>query len=260
VRRRQVTLLPQHGVERRAFEVLHDEVGPRVGEIPAVDHVDDVVVAELRRGQRLDAEAILHPAAEVLAEHLEDDGSIHPPVPREVDAPHGARAEERLRLIGGALELGADLFERLHLVGGAVPTPSIVRARRDEPKKSKIPPGASFDRPMIEGLRKKCRSFEQGAPPRTIVWVEATMSDEPEDPFLEELLDEVLAVHADLPEDIRAEMRLTLRLIATTHPIGATIVDRARPRKAPLKSGDQPKPGSAAPPAADAPLRKKEGA
>jgi hypothetical protein len=72
--------------------------------------------------------------------------------------------------------------------------------------------------------------------PKNLPAKEATGVDR-EDPFLDELLDEVLAVHRDLPDDVLAEMRLALRLIALTHPVGSAIVDRARPRAAPFESG-----------------------
>jgi hypothetical protein len=65
------------------------------------------------------------------------------------------------------------------------------------------------------------------------------------DPFLAALLDEVLAVHQDLGADVLAEMRAVLELVATTHPTGAAIVDRARPRAPVQRSGDQATPAAA---------------
>jgi len=70
---------------------------------------------------------------------------------------------------------------------------------------------------------------------------------EPEqDPFLAELIDEVLADHEDVPAEVAAEIRWVLELAATTHPLLVGMVNRARPRKPPLQSGDQPSPGATA--------------
>ena len=71
------------------------------------------------------------------------------------------------------------------------------------------------------------------------------MSDDShKDPFLDALLDEALAPHDDLPPEILAEMRWMLELLATTHPVSKAIVDRARPREIPDRSGDQPGPAA----------------
>jgi hypothetical protein len=65
-----------------------------------------------------------------------------------------------------------------------------------------------------------------------------------DDPFLAELIDEVLAPHRDLGAAALAEMRAVLELVATTHPTGADIVDRARPRGPLQRSGDQASPAA----------------
>lgn len=69
-----------------------------------------------------------------------------------------------------------------------------------------------------------------------------TEPPKPEDAFLAELLDDVLADHTDLPPEVVAEMRWFLELIAETHPTVSPMVNRARPRQAPLQSGAQEKP------------------
>ena len=71
-----------------------------------------------------------------------------------------------------------------------------------------------------------------------------TESTDQEDPFLASLLDEVLAEHADLPPEALAEMRWILELAAKTHPTASTIVNRARPRAVPQRSGEQEQPGA----------------
>jgi hypothetical protein len=65
------------------------------------------------------------------------------------------------------------------------------------------------------------------------------------DPFLAELIDEVLGDHADLPPEVLEEMRWVLELAATTHPMALGIVSRARPSKEPLRSGEQDTPAAA---------------
>jgi hypothetical protein len=79
------------------------------------------------------------------------------------------------------------------------------------------------------------------------------------DPFLEELLDAVLKPHASLPPEILAEMRATLRAIAVAHPVGSALVDAARPRKAPERSGDELAPGAQAAAEQAPPVCKKQG-
>lgn len=69
--------------------------------------------------------------------------------------------------------------------------------------------------------------------------------DHDDDPFLTELLDKVLADHADLPPEVLDEIRWVLELAARSHPTASAVVNRARPRKAPLRSGEQQKPGAA---------------
>jgi hypothetical protein len=80
------------------------------------------------------------------------------------------------------------------------------------------------------------------------------MADDTDDPWLEAFLDEVLAPHRSLPPHILAEMRHTLRLLAQTHPDAKMVINRARPRPAPLESGEQPIAGSAAHDSASHPL------
>ena len=81
--------------------------------------------------------------------------------------------------------------------------------------------------------------------------------EENEDPFLAELLDEVLADHSDLPAAVVEEMRDLLELMAKTHPTALAIVNRARPRKAPQRSGEEEIPG--APPRAVVDDDRREG-
>jgi hypothetical protein len=71
-----------------------------------------------------------------------------------------------------------------------------------------------------------------------------SQSDNKQDPFLDELLDEVLRPHAGLPPEVLAEMRAVLRDIAIAHPVGSIVADRARPRKPPATSGEQESPVS----------------
>jgi len=70
---------------------------------------------------------------------------------------------------------------------------------------------------------------------------------EEQDPYLAQVLDEILAVYASAevvdPELLR-KMRLFLGDVLTSHPVGATLLDRARPRAVPLWSGDQAKEGA----------------
>ena len=65
-----------------------------------------------------------------------------------------------------------------------------------------------------------------------------------DDPFLQKLLEEVLADHSDMSPEALEEMRWILELAAKSHPIASAIVNRARPREAPKKSGEQEKPGA----------------
>ena len=65
-----------------------------------------------------------------------------------------------------------------------------------------------------------------------------------QDPFLAALLDEVLADHDDLPAEVLDEMRWLLELAAATHPLALGIVNRSRPRKEPVRSGEQDSPGA----------------
>jgi hypothetical protein len=60
--------------------------------------------------------------------------------------------------------------------------------------------------------------------------------------FVEDTIQQTLEPYAPrLPGGAVEEMRDFLSLVLDTHPVGATLVDRARPRRAPEKSGDQPK-------------------
>jgi len=60
--------------------------------------------------------------------------------------------------------------------------------------------------------------------------------------FVEQTVTESLAPYEQLlPDWAREEMAQLLALALDTHPVAATLVDRARPRKAPERSGEQPK-------------------
>lgn len=73
-------------------------------------------------------------------------------------------------------------------------------------------------------------------------------SDEaPEDSFLEQVVAQALEPYkAVLPPARLAEMAAFLRDALGSHPVGSTLLDRARPRAAPETSGDQAKHGSEA--------------
>ena len=66
--------------------------------------------------------------------------------------------------------------------------------------------------------------------------------------FVKQVVDDSLAPYAELlPAHALDEMQALLSLVLDTHPVGATLVDRARPRKAPEQSGEQPKDGADVP-------------
>jgi hypothetical protein len=72
------------------------------------------------------------------------------------------------------------------------------------------------------------------------------MSDDAEDPYVDQLLSEILAPYQGLvPADLMAEMSDFMGDVLATHPVGATLVDRLRPRAVPFQSGDAAKPGVA---------------
>ena len=63
--------------------------------------------------------------------------------------------------------------------------------------------------------------------------------------FVGRAVEETMAHFAALlPEDIAAEIRGFLEDVLTTHPVGSTLVERARPRVAPERSGEVMKDGS----------------
>lgn len=84
----------------------------------------------------------------------------------------------------------------------------------------------------------------------------------PDDPALEAQLDRAFALVAcqDLvPPEMIPVFREFLRDVLLTHPVGSTLLDRVRPRPAPLESGDMPKPGRLAYPEPDALPKKSQG-
>jgi hypothetical protein len=68
---------------------------------------------------------------------------------------------------------------------------------------------------------------------------------EEQDPYLQQVLDETLAAYEGVvPPEMLRKMRLFLGDVLSTHPVGATLLDRARPRAVPYRSGDQAKDGA----------------
>lgn len=60
--------------------------------------------------------------------------------------------------------------------------------------------------------------------------------------FVERIVRDALKPHAAaLPEWAVEEMRRTLELLLESHPVAATLVDRARPRAIPDESAARPK-------------------
>ncbi len=63
--------------------------------------------------------------------------------------------------------------------------------------------------------------------------------------YLEQVVQEALeAYEGVVPDEVREQMRAFLSDALATHPVGATLLDRARPRQAPDRSGDQAKDGT----------------
>ena len=66
-------------------------------------------------------------------------------------------------------------------------------------------------------------------------------------PFLDEVVEKALAPYRDsLPEEALEAMRQVLGDVLATEPLACQLVSRARPRKVPLQSGDQPTAGVSA--------------
>jgi len=62
------------------------------------------------------------------------------------------------------------------------------------------------------------------------------------DPFLAAEIERAVAPYRRLfPEEVIATMEEILQHALTTHPVGAALLDRVRPRIAPDRSGAQPK-------------------
>ena len=95
-------VLSQEVRARGTFDVLHDdEVTPGLGVLAGVEHLDDVGVLELRRGQRLPSEArdeglVLR---QVLGQELHRHRPLEHSVPGAEDRRHAARAESVLELV-----------------------------------------------------------------------------------------------------------------------------------------------------------------
>ena len=84
--------------------------------------------------------------------------------------------------------------------------------------------------------------------------------DQPDDPHLDAEVERALAPYRGLLTDEHlAGMKEMLSHVLTTHPVGAALLDRTRPRTAPDRSAGQEKQGHLAPPAGSTktPARKK---
>ena len=78
--------------------------------------------------------------------------------------------------------------------------------------------------------------------------------DESDDPHLDAEVERALAPYRDLLSDEQlAGMKDMLEHALTTHPVGAALLDRTRPRAAPDHSAGQEKKGHLAPPAGSRP-------
>jgi hypothetical protein len=70
-------------------------------------------------------------------------------------------------------------------------------------------------------------------------------TDEGPDLFLAAEIERAVAPYRRLfPEDVIATMEEVLEHALTTHPVGASLLDRVRPRAAPDRSGSQTKDGA----------------
>ena len=96
--------------EALALEELHHEVGGAVGQVAEVRDVDDVRVADARRGLRFLQEAVedLAILCQIGAEDLHGDLLVDHLVAREIDEAHPAFAEQLLDLVA-VVEGGADV-------------------------------------------------------------------------------------------------------------------------------------------------------
>jgi hypothetical protein len=93
--------------ELDAFEELHDQVEPAVGELAEVEHLDDVRIVDLVDGLGFGHEAVGHLGVGRERGHQDLDGDLAADVRvlAEEDLAHGARAEQRFDLViadGGA--------------------------------------------------------------------------------------------------------------------------------------------------------------
>lgn len=87
-----------------------------------------------------------------------------------------------------------------------------------------------------------------------------TPADQSDDPHLSAEVERALAPYRALLSDEQLTgMKDMLEHALTTHPVGAALLDRTRPRTVPDRSADQEKRGHLAPPAGStkAPARKK---
>lgn len=85
-----------------------------------------------------------------------------------------------------------------------------------------------------------------------------TRTDTPEDPIRAAEVERAIAPYrAMFPADVVLEMAAMLDHVLATHPVGAELLDRVRPRATREQSGTQAKDGAA--PATETPRTKKVG-
>ena len=78
-------------------------------------------------------------------------------------------------------------------------------------------------------------------------------ADDSDDPHLAAEVERALAPYRGILSEAQlASMREMLEHALTTHPVGAALLDRTRPRTAPNRSAEQEKKGALAPPAGSA--------
>ncbi|MGC4114964.1 MAG: hypothetical protein QM765_10220 [Myxococcales bacterium] len=103
----------QDGGEALAVERLHRVVEPALGRAPEVDHVDDVLLADLAGGHRLLLEAAdqVFALRELGAQHLDGEVLAQDHVLGEVDRAHPAFADDPQH----AVAVAQDLPEQAHV-------------------------------------------------------------------------------------------------------------------------------------------------
>ena len=110
---REALGVAQHGGERPALDVLHDdEVRPVV--LPPVEHRDDVRMGEVGGGLGLPPETLDERAVdrELGEEHLERHGALELAVHRPVDLGHAAAHDQMGQLV--ATRIDARCLDRFH--------------------------------------------------------------------------------------------------------------------------------------------------